>query len=170
MKFKGLWMLMMGLICSVTVFAQDEPEEPAYKRFPIVPKFEILATDSVSIITRDDFKKNKPVLIMYFSPDCDHCQDQVSDILKNVDKLKNVQILLTSYQPLEKIRAFKEKNQLDKYPNIFIGRDTQYFIPSFFDVANLPFLAFYDKKQNLLFAHEGNVKPAKILNVFKGQL
>jgi thioredoxin-related protein len=35
-------------------------------------------------------QKNKPFMIMFFSPDCDHCQKQTKDILAYKNELKEV--------------------------------------------------------------------------------
>ncbi|MCM5529141.1 peroxiredoxin [Parasegetibacter sp. NRK P23] len=160
------YIFLLATFFSLTTLSAQNTE-PAYKRFPTVPPFELLATDSVSKLSKNQLKKNQPVLIMYFSPDCDHCQHQTEDILANIDKLKDVQIVMCSYQPMETIRAFKEKYKLAQYPNIMIGRDTKYFVPSFYGVNSLPYLAFYDKKGNLIKVNEGNVKPAALINNFK---
>jgi len=160
---KVLAKVLMLLLIGTSLHAQDKP---AYQRFPTVPPFELLATDSVTTLTKAQLKKNQPVIVMYFSPDCDHCQHQTEDILGLMDKIKGLQLVMASYQPMELIRDFKAKYKLENYPNIMIGRDTKYFIPSFFGVTSLPYLAFYDKKGNLLRVHEGNVKPGAILKLY----
>lgn len=158
--------LLTTLLLSTALFAQ-QPDKPAYQRFPTVPPFDLLATDSVTHITKAQLKKNQPVLVMYFSPDCDHCQHQTEDILANMSKLKNVQIVMASYQPLDEIRRFRIRYKLDQYPNIHIGRDTQYFIPSFFGITSLPYLAIYNKKGDLVKVNEGNLKPGPLVKSFE---
>src|SRR5688572_27285650 len=104
---------------------------------------------------------------MFFSPDCDHCQHQTEDLLKDMESFKNVEIVMASYQPLEMMKGFYEKYQLAKYPNIHIGRDTKYFLPPFFKMSNLPYLALYNRKGDLITTFEGNVKTARLLKEFK---
>ena len=163
---KALFVLCFALI-GFNGFSQIDTITPPYKKFPSLPPLQLILADSVTKYTKADLPKKKPVLIMLFSPDCDHCQHQTEDILANMDKLKDVQIVMCSYQPMETIRAFKEKYKLAQYPNIMIGRDTKYFVPSFYGVNSLPYLAFYDKKGNLIKVNEGNVKPAALINNFK---
>ena len=38
-----------------------------------IPPYRILTTDSV-YVTPADLKKNKGTVVIYFSPDCSHCQ------------------------------------------------------------------------------------------------
>jgi hypothetical protein len=39
---------------------------------------------------------------------------------------------------------------MDKFPNVRFARDPQYFIPSFFRVTRIPFIAQYDKSWKLV--------------------
>lgn len=155
--------LLMALALSAS--AQTDSIQPAYKRYPTIPAFELLQLDSATTLTKADLQK-KPLLLMFFSPDCDHCQHQTEDLLKDIDEFKNVQIVLASFQPMEQIRAFCEKYQLAKHPNIRVGRDTKYMLPPFFRMFNLPYLALYDRKGNLITTFEGNVKTARLMKEF----
>ena len=159
------------LALTLSVAAQPDSLQPGYKKFPTVPPFQLLALDSVNNITKENLSKNHPVLIMFFSPDCDHCQHQTEDIIKDMKSFRDVEIVFASFQPLEQIRSFYEKYQFSKYPNVHMGRDTRYFLPPFFRMGNLPYLALYDHKGQLITTFEGNVKTSRLLNAFehKGQ-
>ena len=149
----------------LTSFSQADTTVP-YKRFPTLPPFQLLALDSSSTITKENLQKDKPVLIMFFSPDCDHCKHQVEDMLKDMSIFNDIQLVMASFQPFEQIKAFNEKYQLAKYKNLYIGRDTKYFLPPFYRMYNLPYLALYNSKGDLITTFEGNVKPDKLKNAF----
>jgi thiol-disulfide isomerase/thioredoxin len=155
------------LTLALSVAAQSDSLQPAYKRFPTVPPFQLLQLDSATTLTKEDLARNHAVLIMFFSPDCDHCQHQTEDLLKDMESFKNVEIVLASFQPFDMIKGFYEKYQLAKYPNIHIGRDTKYFLPPFFKMTNLPYLALYNRKGDLITTFEGNVKTSRLLKEFK---
>lgn len=160
------WVLFL---CSVLVIsmamAQSPLNEPPYKRFPTVPPLQLLMKDS-STLTKDQVKKNQ-LIIMYFSPTCDHCQHQMEDMIASMDKLSHTQIIMATYQPFEEIDEFVKRYELSKYPNIRIGRDSKYLLPPFYNIRSLPYLALYNKKGDLLTTFEGNVKVAKLLQAFK---
>ena len=150
------------------VFAQNGIDTtPPYKRFPTVPPFKILETDSVSLFTKTDLKKNKPVLIILFSPDCDHCKHETEEIIKHMDDLKKVQIIMATMMPFAAMKDFYIKYKLEEFKNIKVGQDFQYILPSFYRVHNLPYLAMYDKKGELLTTFEGTMKIEDLINVFK---
>jgi thioredoxin-related protein len=153
------------VVCSVAM-AQQDTTALLYKRFPAVPPISLLKSDS-GLITKAGLKKNQPVLLMYFSPECHHCQHQMEDMIKRMDDLKKVQIVLATYQPMEELVSFENKYQLKQYSNVRAGRDTKFFIVPFFKIRNLPYLALYNKKGNLITTYEGNVKMDTLIQAFR---
>ncbi|MBE7174422.1 MAG: redoxin domain-containing protein [Williamsia sp.] len=147
---------------------EDSLMKAGYLRFPTIPPFTLLKADSTSL-TRDDLARHKKTIVMYFSPSCDHCKHQTKDLLDNMDKFKDVEILMASYQPMEEIQAFYNDFHLENYPNIKIGRDTKYFFVPFYKMNNLPFMALYNNKGKLLTTFEGTTKIDKLLEGFKGE-
>jgi thiol-disulfide isomerase/thioredoxin len=157
--------IALMMVMSFAAQAQG-PQEAPYKRFPNVPPFELLQLDSVTTFKKEDLAKNQPVLIMVFSPDCDHCQHQMQDLLIDIGAFRDVQIVLATPEPFDKMKAFHQKFNLSKYPNIRLGRDTKYVLPPFYRMRNLPFLALYNKKGNLITAYDGNAKTADLIEAF----
>lgn len=153
------------LLISTISFAQSDSVQAAYLRFPTIPPFTLLKVDSTEL-TRNDIHKNRQTMIMYFSPECSHCQHQTEDMLAEMDKLKNTEIIMATYEKFEDMTAFYEKYHIAKYPNIKMGRDTKFFFVPFYRMKNLPYMALYDKKGNLITTFEGNHKIDKLVNAF----
>jgi len=65
--------------------------------------------------------------------------------------------------PFDTMMTFRARYQLEKYRNIIVGQDTHYFLPSFFMISNLPFLACYNRKKELITVFEGSVPVEKLL-------
>jgi thioredoxin-related protein len=146
------------------VSAQTQTDTPPYKRFPTVPPVTILQVDSTEL-TKDDLK-HQPTIIMYFSPDCDHCKHQWEDMKKQMDKLKKYQIVMVTYQPFDMMVDFYKNQQIASYKNIKMGRDTKFILPPFYRIQSLPYLALYDKNGHLITTFEGNVKIDKLVGAF----
>lgn len=153
------------LLVFASAFSQDAVK-PGYLKFPKVPPFTLLKTDSTSL-TRDDLAKNKKLLLMYFSPGCEHCMHQTDSLLANLNSLKDVEILMATYQPMNELADFSKKYKMDNYRNIKLGRDTKFFFAPFYKMHNLPFLALYDKKGRLLTTFEGSTPVNKLIAAFK---
>ncbi|MCW3115968.1 MAG: hypothetical protein JWM28_50 [Chitinophagaceae bacterium] len=164
---KKLFSLLAILIIGLSARSQkDSLPAPPYLRFPTVPPLKLLAIDSVTYFTKDNLKKNRPVLIMIFNPGCEHCQHETKAITENIDKFKKIQIVMTTPEPFGKMKDFYKEYKLKDFPNITMGRDEHFTLPSFYYIHNLPFLALYDKKQKLISVHEGSFPIEKILKEF----
>jgi thioredoxin-related protein len=165
---KSFLYLLYFSLCFVGCIAQQKTPETVkapYLRFPTVPPIDLIQLDSTHL-TKEKLQKNQNTLIMFFSPTCDHCQHQTNDLIAGMDSLKNIQIVLASYQPYAEIQEFYHKYELFKYGNIKIGRDSKFMLPPFFGMKNLPYLALYDQKGNLLTTFEGNVTVQKLTAAF----
>lgn len=104
---------------------------------------------------------------MVFNPQCDHCQHETEELIRNMDKLKNVQIVMATSSPFEDMKGFIEKYKLAQYKNLVVTQDTHFFLLSFYMLHNLPFHAFYNKKKELLGVFEGSMTMEKILKTLE---
>ncbi|HUP13089.1 MAG TPA: redoxin domain-containing protein [Niastella sp.] len=162
-----LFLLILVLAVKLTSAQTLPPDSPAYKRFPNVPPFTILQADSTNL-TKEHLK-HQPTIIMYFSPDCDHCKHQWADMQKRMKDLKRYQIVMVTYQPFEEMVTLYNEQKIASYSNIKMGRDTKFFLPTFYKIQSLPFQALYDRNGELVTTFEGNVKIDKLLAAFKGK-
>ena len=103
---------------------------------------------------------------MLFNPQCSHCQHETEELIKNIDKFKNIQIVMTTSMLFDSMMTFREKYKLADYKNIVVAQDIHYSLISFFMIHSLPFLAFYDKKKELISVFEGGLQMEKILKEF----
>jgi peroxiredoxin len=159
-----LFLLILAFTVKLASAQTLPPDSPAYKRFPSIPPFTIMQADS-SNLTKDNLK-HQPTLIMYFSPDCDHCKHQWAEMEKQMDELKKYQIVMVTYQPFGEMVDFYKEHKIAGYSNVKMGRDTKFFLPPFYKIKSLPFQALYDKKGELITTFEGNVDITKVLKAF----
>lgn len=162
-------MLFIALVACVTVsFAQDQKDPnmpqrppmptPQYKIHPELPAFNMLLLDSTTVFNTYNIPKGQPIVIMTFMPDCDHCQKLTEKLLNGMDTLKHIRFYLVSPMEIKDLKKFYEKFELSKYPNIVIGKDKEYFGPSFYQIKYVPFIALYDKNKLLIDSYEQTVE------------
>jgi thioredoxin-related protein len=122
-----------------------------------IPSFRILNQDSV-YITNANLKKNKAVMIVYFSPDCSHCQRLMHDMkpeMRNFDNVQIVMVTFTQIKMLKMIKDFYHDYSLAGYPNLLIGTEyPNYVLQKYFQVQTTPYIAIYDGKGKLVKAFE----------------
>jgi len=155
---KLLFILTALFICNGT-FAQKDSTIPVYERFPTIPQFTLYKAPDSTVFTRQNLQKRKPVMFMIFSPDCEHCQHETEMLLADINKFKNVQIIMVTYLPYQDMIAFYKHYKIANYPEITMARDTKYYLPQFFKIRNLPSIFVYDKKGNFKKSFEGSVNP-----------
>ena len=132
------------------VHAQDYDTIPPYQKDSLhIPNFTVLKIDSAYANDRT-IPKDKPVIIIYFSPECGHCQITADEFSKRMADMKDFYFVWVSYYPLPEIREFAKKFNLQQFNNIIIGRDENYTIPSYFRVKFTPFMAVYNKEHHLI--------------------
>jgi thiol-disulfide isomerase/thioredoxin len=154
---------LLVLIISITAFSQADSIKAPYLKFPTYPPVKILLTDSSTVFTKESLDKKSPVLLMFFDPSCDHCKKETAELVEKMDKLKDVQIVMVSYRPLTDIKTFAEFYGLTKFKNIVMGQDIHFFLPSFYNISFFPFLAFYNKKKELIEVFQGPMPVEKVI-------
>jgi len=164
MRLKKVLCFALFLFLYAAAFCQADSTAPVYKRFPTVPQFTVFKAPDSTAFSRDDLKRNKPVVFMIFSPDCEHCQNETKKILQNIDKFKDAQIIMITYLPYADMVDFYKNYKIADYPEITMARDTKFFFPVFFNIRNLPSIFVYDKKGQLKKNFEGSVNPDLISN------
>lgn len=115
-----------------------------------IPSFRILKGDS-TYTDYTNLNKHRPVMIIYFMPDCSHCQHLMYELKPKLDQLKHVQVVMisasrTEYPYLKLLKTFSRDYGLNKYNNIIVGTEyPTYKVQQYYRVATTPFIAIYDK-------------------------
>lgn len=126
---------------------------------PIIPQYKILTPDSV-YRSNTDLKKDKPVMIIYFAPDCGHCQHLISELKPKMNELKKMQVVLiaftrTEYPYLKLLKDFRRDYNLAKYPNVTMGTEyPTYKVQQYYHIRTTPYIAIYDKNGQLVKAFD----------------
>lgn len=146
------------------VSAQNDSAALYVNRFVNIPAFKINTVPDSAVFTNQQLKKNQPCIIMFFSPDCDHCQMETKELMAYKTELKNIQILMVSAAPYNEIKEFYESYQLASMSNIQVGQDVNYRLGSIYKIRTFPSLYVYDNKGTLAKAFVGNIGIPAILD------
>ena len=149
--YKKILIVLLSLIIYSASFSQQ-------KKAAIAP-FKITLVDG-KMYTANQLKKNTPTVLIYFSPDCDHCKNFTAELLKYKDALKNKQIVMVTYLPVSEIKPFDSTYHISSMPNFKIGTEGYTFIVrKYYDVQRFPFIALYDKQMKLIKTLSPTDKP-----------
>lgn len=148
-------LLLAGLVITVLcIRAQDTTNNKAIQN---IPPFKILKADS-TWFTKANLKKNKPVMIIYFAPDCSHCQHLMYDMKPKMKEFNHVQIVMitfTDFGMLKMLKNFNRDFDLAKYKNLTVGTEGRtYVVQRYYQVRTTPYIAIYDRTGKLVKAYE----------------
>lgn len=119
-----------------------------------LPAFKMKLTNG-KIFTTSDVSTKKPLVLIYFAPDCEHCQVLIKQLLKKISEFRNTQIIMVSFESLQAITAFKKDYQLSKYPNIIVGMELPvFFFRNYYDLQHTPFTALFNKNKKLIASYK----------------
>ena len=109
-----------------------------------------------------------PVVLIYFSPDCDHCQNFTQDLVKNYNVVANKQVVMVTFQDMNMLKPFVTKYKLNQYLNFKVGTEgTSYVVRNYYKINSFPYIAIYDKTGKLVKTYEGEQPHAEIFKTLK---
>lgn len=151
-----LFMVVVGFACTQ---AQTMPTT--------IPPYKILTTKDQNL-TSADLEKNKPVMIIYFAPDCPHCQKLIKDMKPSMGKFKNIQVIMITFTDIRMVKTFENDYGLKAYPNFILGTEGYtYTVQRFYQLKHTPFVAIYDKNGKLVQAFEKQPEASDLLTAIK---
>lgn len=153
-----LFAVIAGFACSQ---AQTTPIPP------VIAPYKILTTKDV-YTTPADLKKDKPVMLIYFAPDCPHCQKMIKDMKPVMDKFKNIQMLMITFTDIRMVKTFENDYGLKAYPNFTLGTEGYtYTVQRYYQLKHTPYVALYGKNGKLVQAFEKQPEVSDLLSAIK---
>jgi thiol-disulfide isomerase/thioredoxin len=129
-----------------------------------LPAFDMQLYDSLTHLNTTDIPTGQPLIVIGFSPTCTHCQAETADLIKNIEKFRNVRICFITGFPLRDMQVYYRYYKLKQYPNIIMGRDSTNAFLNFFKADAVPYTAVYDSRKRLKRVMNGQ---AAALNLAK---
>ncbi len=119
-----------------------------------MPVFSIAQSNGKTLNTAN-LPHTKPVVLIYFSPDCEHCTTLLDSVFSQIDKFKKATILLVSFRPINEIKAFEKKYKVADHKNIIVGMEQPiFFLKSLYQLQSTPFTGLFNKEGNLIYSYK----------------
>ncbi len=148
--------LYIFLCLSANMVMAQSGKSLLYAKSTTLPPFTIIKAPDSTRFEKANLQKNKPVMIMVFSPDCEHCQLEIKKIQSHIKLFKTAQIVMISNLGYDYIKQFYKEFDIAKYPNITMGMDYRYLLGSFFNIDAVPAVFVYDKNGKFVKAFDRN--------------
>lgn len=132
-----------------------------------VPPFRMTQSNG-KLFNATNLPLGKPIMIIYFSPDCDHCQVMMKDWFKKVNDFNKASVAMITFLPIDKVMTFEKDFKVKQYPNIIVGTEGfSFFVRNYYQIMDMPFAALYDKNGNLIASYQKNIPLNELANKLK---
>lgn len=150
-----------GIIHKIT-----HKKEVSY-RVARLPRFQF--RDAEGPVLTAQHLKNKPAWLLYFDSSCEFCRMEIRDIVKNKERLADIQVIMISAEEMPVLQKFRKEQGFESLKNIHIVRDSSHQCYERFGLVSTPSSLLYDTQGALVERFNGVVKVEKILHLFKHQ-
>ncbi len=129
---------LSAALCSSSVFSQTMP---AFK----------MQLSNGKMFSSSELSHQKPLIIIYFAPDCEHCQVLMNELFKKITDFKKAQIIMVTFEQANEVAGFEKKYQTSKYANMKVGTEIPtFFFRMYYHLEHTPFTALFDKHEKLI--------------------
>lgn len=122
-----------------------------------LPPFSILQLNGKNFRAQN-LPIGKPILIIYFSPDCEDCLLFMDKFFNKINDFNKASIVMITYFSIENIAKFDVKYKTSHYKNITVGTEgSSFFVKDYYQIMDLPFVALYDKNGNIQSSYQKKI-------------
>ncbi|MDJ1499799.1 TlpA disulfide reductase family protein [Xanthocytophaga agilis] len=144
---------------------EDSPaQQTSVETKPKLPNFQVMDLEK-KLISISQLPQNRPTIVFFFHPDCEHCQAEATELQKYTDRFVNTNFLMITWDEIPKIRAFMQKYKL-KAPITAYKVDNNTLFQTY-GVLRLPAVYIYNSQNELVQQFNGEAKIEAILNYIK---
>ena len=104
---------------------------------------------------------------MFFSPECEHCQKELKELMVNKRQFKNIPILMLSPANYGEIKKFYKDFSVYKMPNITVAHDDNLTLSKLFQLRTFPTMFVYNRMGKLVKTFVSNVSIPEVLQAVK---
>ena len=112
---------------------------------------------------RSDLASNRATVIIYFHPECDHCQYQIDQLTQNSKDFKDSKVLFVSNYPSHDLIEFYEDYNICTLNDAELLWDRDHEFSKYFGEATFPTTIIYGPDKMLKKKILGEVKIENIL-------
>jgi len=152
MNLNKFCFLFAAILC-LCIFSFSETQAQSNK----LPPFRIMQSNG-KVFKAEDLPFEKPILIIYFSPDCDDCVKFMDSLFKRIDAFNGTSVVLITYLSIGELTEFTNKYKINNFRNIYTGTEgSTNFIKNYYKMDGIPFAALYDKNGSIISSYCKNI-------------
>ena len=131
----------------------------------ILPDLNMLLSDSMTTFRTSSLQDGRPIVVMFFSPSCSHCQEETKMLMAHNDKLQKIHFVFLTLSPIGELADFYKRFHFQSYPNFVVGKDNDFTFYHYYKPKNVPYMAIYDSEKKLTSIVIGNESIEDLINL-----
>ena len=149
---KTLFKILLLWVCLAMIVGKAATQERSE-----IPPFSMTLSNG-QYFNAARMPKGKPVLLIYFDPECEHCHTLMNSYFNQPALFENAEVVMVTFKPLSELQAFVQSYQVHKYPNIKVGTEGKtYYLSIYYRMQSMPFVALYNKNGKLIASYQKDV-------------
>jgi len=159
-----LFTVTLFLVLNITCYSQEQPAGYKETGAPL-PALKIYTSDGIRL-TEGDLANDATLMLMIFSPLCDHCEDQAILFRDNISLFRKTKLVLIAAPSMRQhLDYFVNNTRIARIPKIIVGTDSNNYTARTFRYEMLPQINIYDKERKLVKVFTGST-PLDSLKVY----
>lgn len=119
-----------------------------------VPGFQMQLSNG-RIFSAKNLSPQKPTILIYFAPDCEHCQILMDELFKKIGSFKKAQIVMVTFENSHEVIGFERLHQTERFSNIKVGTEIPtFFLRNYYKLQRTPFTALFDKRGKMVVSYK----------------
>lgn len=148
-QMKKIFIAIFLLLPAIAFLQPSRNKNAPYFSAKGYPDLKLLLTDSTTIFTKNNLPKDKTIVIIFFSPECEHCQAEATKMMEKTDSLQNLFMVWNAnmVDDFSNVKQFYAKYGFDKMGNAAMGKEIDYYLPIFYSIEQTPYAAVYKNEK-----------------------
>ena len=156
---KRLVISVLAIIClavAVLLFCRKFPNQEDGSGM-MLPEITAIAYDG-HLFELDKLEKVKKTVVFFFSPECDHCEEEIKYILDKRSQFedKNIRWIFITMDILkDELSVFLESYPINTMLNTYVLLDNSLYYHNLFEAPGSPSVYIFDKSERLVHKING---------------
>ncbi|QGY43529.1 redoxin domain-containing protein [Maribellus comscasis] len=165
--YKGIIIAIISVIggfLTYQVIEDYSEKKEVEKQTQILPDASFNSLSGIPV-NLHDFNQTQPLVIIYFHPECEHCQYEAQEIGQNAYAFNHCQlVMVTPDDSLQRVENFCSDYHLWELDNCEVLLDTKNRFQKVFGKAIIPSVYIYATNRKLITHFLGETKSEAIIN------
>ena len=156
--------VLLAALLIIGIFIKLREQRLSAERIKHLPQFSFSTLNKTSFYSSDI--KEGPLLIIYFHPECEHCQYEISELFRSKIFDLGITVMLISGAVQDSVISFLNRFPDHENDKLITLIDTASIFEDIFGKAVIPSGYLYNKELSLIDAFYGEYRIETILDRF----